>query len=222
MDLLIQDIRKRCRMQMDGIASGSMRKKGLDYKLNFGVSIPQIKGLAKRYRPNAQLAETLWNDNTRELKILATMLYPIEEYNNDVAHLWVSQIPNQEIREQLVFNLLQKLDDAFVLALLWVKDEAQDVRATGYWLLARLISSQKTVYNLDLNFFPYIWDDVLSVNVSLRNAAILFLKNAGRLSSFLAETILGKLAFLQSSENEVHKEVYDTLAFEYDYLYNSK
>lgn len=221
MDQLIQDIRRRCRMQMNGIASTSMRQKGLNYKLNFGVSIPQIKKLASRYTPNSQLAQTLWDDTTRELKILATLLYPIQEYKQEVADKWVQQVPNQEIREQLVFNLLQNLADAPTLGKLWANSPNEEIRATGYWLLARLVLTNKIDHSLNTDQYTFAYHDIRTPNITLRNATILFLKNVGRLSNSLADTILDKLAFLQSSDNPTDKEVYQALSFEYNYLYNS-
>ena len=90
---IIKDIRKRCRMAMNGIVSTNMRQRGLDYKLNFGLSVQQIKDLAKRYQPDSELAETLWADNTRELKILATLLYPTDSFTKEKAYEWAYLSP---------------------------------------------------------------------------------------------------------------------------------
>lgn len=220
MDELLRDIRTNCRKQMNGIASASMRKKGLNYKLNFGVPIQEIKIIAARYQPNSDLAEKLWLDETRELKILATLLYPIDDFNIDAANRWIGQIPNQEIREQVVFNLFQKFENAANLGLSWSASENGDTRATGYWLMSRLIMTKKVDNMVDLISFPFVWDDILSQNISLRNAAILFLKSVGRLSKSLSEEILEKLSHLKSSDNATEKEIYDSLAFEYEYLFD--
>ena len=40
---IIRDIRQRCRKAMNGIASTSMRQRGISYKVNFGLNIQQIK-----------------------------------------------------------------------------------------------------------------------------------------------------------------------------------
>ena len=55
----IQQIRADLRRSMNGVASKSMREKGLNYKLNFGVDIPRLREFAKRYPVDAQLAELL-------------------------------------------------------------------------------------------------------------------------------------------------------------------
>ena len=56
----IQQIRKQLRLAMNGVVSSSMRDKGMDYKMNFGVSVPKIKEIASQYEPSEALASLLW------------------------------------------------------------------------------------------------------------------------------------------------------------------
>lgn len=218
MEEIIKDIRKRCRMAMNGIASTSMRKQGVDYKLNFGVSIQKIKEIAERYTPEKDLAETLWEENTRELKILATLLYPIEEFTKEVADRWVKDISHQEIREQACINLFQKLDFAGKLATEWTAYEDEDIRATGYWLIASLIKIKRSS-EVHLDRYPEIWEDVVNNNTSLKNAALTALKFFGRVSKAITAEILSKLAPLNESDDLAKKEIYNSLKFEFEYLF---
>lgn len=216
---IIRDIRKRCRMAMNGVASASMRGYGLNYKLNFGVSIQKIKEIAARYQPDKDLAETLWLDGTRELKILATLLYPTDEFSKAVADRWVSQIPNQEIREQVCVNLFQVPDFADKVGLEWIGSEDENVRSTGYWLIVRRLLTKKFEGTIQTDTFQYVWRDIVSENVSLRNAAILFLKNAGKTTPQLAELILEKASVFKDAEDPLQKEIYDSLSFEFDFFH---
>ena len=43
----LKDIKTQLRLSMNGVVSQSMREKGLDYKLNFGVELPRIKSIAR-------------------------------------------------------------------------------------------------------------------------------------------------------------------------------
>lgn len=45
-----------------------MREKGLVYKLNFGVELPRIKGIAAGYEKDHSLAQALWKEDIRECK----------------------------------------------------------------------------------------------------------------------------------------------------------
>lgn len=220
-DEIIRDIRKRCRMAMNGIASASMRGYGLNYKLNFGVSIQKIKEIAARYESDKDLAETLWLDGTRELKILATLLYPTEQFTIETANRWVAQIPNQEIREQICVNLFQTTDFADEVGLEWINSEDDNVRSTGYWLLVRRLLTKTFNNTIQLDTFKYIWKDISSENVSLRNAATLFLKNTGKITPQLADQIMEKVTVFKNSESPIQKEIYDSLSFEFEFFYGN-
>lgn len=216
---IIRDMRRHCRLAMNGVVSTSMRQRGIAYKVNFGLTIQQIKDLAKHYTPGGELAEALWKEDTRELKILATLLYPTEKFTSENARQWLTAIHNQEIREQVCFNLFQNLPFAAVLVTDWCKNENEETRITGYWLLARLLLSKKSIH-IDLDDFHYIWGDIYSGNSFLRNAGLLALKHIGRQSKELSSSILIKLVSYKDSSDIIKKEAYDSLAFEFEYYFS--
>lgn len=216
---IIKDIRTRCRMAMNGVASASMRVHGLNYKLNFGVSTMQLKDLAKRYDSNSELAGLLWADGTRELKILATLLYPKTQLTKEIAKRWISDVPNQEIREQLCLNLLQFSSEAKELGIECANNISPEIRATGYVLLSRILVTQKYDVQIGLIQFTEIWNDLLSDNVSLKNGAKLFLQNLGKTSNERAEHILSQVSDLKDSEDLVKKEIFDSLTFEFEFYH---
>lgn len=218
MEEILKDIRKRCRMAMNGIASSSMRKQGIRYKLNFGVSIQKIKEISKRYTPNKELAENLWEEDVRELKILATLLFPISEYSKEIADKWVRDIEHQEIREQICINLLQHLPFAEQLTKEWTAYENENIRASGYWLLGYLVKTNK-IQDVDIDCYPSIWDDSISNNISLKNAVQTSLKLIGRISQSTADMILGNLESLRTSTDPIEQEIYNSIAFEFEYFF---
>ena len=67
----LKDIKTQLRLSMNGAVSQSMREKGLVYKLNFGVELPRIKGIAAGYEKDHSLAQALWKEDIRECKKLA-------------------------------------------------------------------------------------------------------------------------------------------------------
>ena len=60
----LKDIKTQLRLSMNGAVSQSMREKGLVYKLNFGVELPRIKGIAAGYEKDHSLAQALWKGGT--------------------------------------------------------------------------------------------------------------------------------------------------------------
>ena len=105
----IREIRKELRLAMNGVISTSMREKGIVYKLNFGVPYPEIKEIARKHKPNGELAAALWKEDIREFKILATFLQPAETLPLDEAKRWVKEIPYLEIAEHCCRNLFVHL-----------------------------------------------------------------------------------------------------------------
>ena len=43
----LKEIRTQLRLAMNGVISTSMREKGIVYKLNFGVPLPEIKQIGR-------------------------------------------------------------------------------------------------------------------------------------------------------------------------------
>ena len=74
----LKEIKSKFRLYMNGPVSQSMREKGMDYKINFGIEYPRIKEIAAGYEPNHELAQALWKENIRECKIMAGLLQPAE------------------------------------------------------------------------------------------------------------------------------------------------
>ena len=151
MQEVVQKIRKNLRLSMNGIASSLMREKGVDYKLNFGVSIPRLRQMAKQYAPNKALAETLWKEQTRELKILATLIYPPEEFA--LASVWIEDIDNQELAEQASMNLFCKMPDALFYASGWTKQDAIYPLICGFSVYNRLMMNGLTMNRQEADVF---------------------------------------------------------------------
>ncbi len=134
----IKEIKAQFRLFMNGVASQSMREKGLNYKLNFGIELPRLKEISLRYEKNHSLAGALWKENIRECKILATMLQPVETFLPEIADIWVEDITQPELAELACMNLFQHLPYASTKAFQWMADERQYFQVCGYLTFARL------------------------------------------------------------------------------------
>lgn len=143
----IQDIRKQLRLNMDGKKSSSMREKGLDYKMNFGVSVVKLKELARKYYPDPKLAEELWREDTRELRILASMIQNPNSFEH--AEIWLKGINNNEIAEQCVMNLFSKIKNAKEFALQWIVSKEPYTKLCGFLLIAKLLAKGIKIQDSD-------------------------------------------------------------------------
>ena len=147
----VKEIKQSFRQLMDGQTAQSMRDKGLEYKLNWGASIPMLRGKADEIANNQgltanslyDLAIELWKADVRECKILATMVMPAEEILPEVVDIWMEQTPSQEIAEQASFNLYQHLPFAAEKAYQWMASDKELEQLCGFHILTRLFMNKQ-------------------------------------------------------------------------------
>ena len=134
----VKQIKQSFRQMMDGAVAKSMRDKGLEYKLNWGATLPRLKEQAAEIGKNYELAIALWKEDVRECKILATMIMPAEKMLPEVCDIWMEQVPSQEMAEQVAFNLCQYLPYAPEKAFQWIASDKEYDQLCGFHVLTRL------------------------------------------------------------------------------------
>ena len=149
----IKEIKQSFRQMMDGMVAASMRQKGVQYKLNWGATLPRLKAKADEIGQNYDLAIALWKENVRECKILATMLMPADKMLSEVVDIWMEQTDCQEIAEQATFNLYQYLPYAPEKAYTWMASEKELYQLCGFHILSRLFMNGQEPNERGINEF---------------------------------------------------------------------
>ena len=134
----IKDIKSKFRLFMNGMVSQSMREKGMEYKLNFGIEYPRIKEIAAGYEPDHELAQALWKENIRECKILAGLLQPADTFYPEIADIWIEGMDYPELAETKK-KQKQRLPYASEVVFRWMVDEREMFQLCGFLLMARLL-----------------------------------------------------------------------------------
>ena len=138
---------------MDGMVASSMRQKGVDYKLNWGATLPRLREKADEIGKNYDLAIALWKENVRECKILATMIMPADKILPEVVDIWMEQIDSQEIAEQASFNLYQYLPCAPEKAYTWMASNKELNQLCGFHIISRLFMNHQEPNERGINEF---------------------------------------------------------------------
>ena len=149
----VKEIKQSFRLMMDGMVAKSMRDKGLEYKLNWGATLPRLREKADEIGKNYDLAIALWKENVRECKVLATMIMPAERMLPEVADIWMEQTPNLEIAEQAAFNLYQYLPYAPAKAYTWMASEKELYQLCGFHTISRLFMNKQEPNERGINEF---------------------------------------------------------------------
>lgn len=168
----LKQIKQSFRLLMNGEANRSMREKGVNYHLNWGVSLVDLRQMAKEYGKDYELAIELWKENIRECKILATMIMPAERMLPEIVDIWVEQTQEVEIAEQAAFNLYQHLDFAPEIAFRWISSCDAIRQISGYHILSRLFMRGLEPNERGINeFLDQALAALYDSNISVRHAA---------------------------------------------------
>ena len=148
-----QQILKLIKSRKSGEVADLMNQKGIHYKINWGVSIIEMREIAKQFEPDHLLALKLWNKHWRETMILATLIDEPKKVSEEQIDFWTKTFENIEIAEQASANLWVKTKFAFVKAMEWCRGKKHFMRYTGIHLIGRLALTDKSA--IDEMFEPF-------------------------------------------------------------------
>lgn len=113
------------RRERNGLVADTMHYDGARYGLNFGVSLPTIRTIARRERPDHAFACFLIGQQVRELQLAAFHLAD-PDYLTDPAEAarWRRALSNTELAEEAAFALLSRSEALPQLLPAWLSDAA--------------------------------------------------------------------------------------------------
>ncbi len=166
-----QQLLRQIKLRKNGDVSISMKKQGIEYKLNWGVSVVELRELARELKPDHLLALKLWNKKWRETMILATLLDEPDKVTEEQMDFWTKSFENREIAEQASANIWVKTKFAFAKAIEWSRGKKHLVRFTGIHLMGRLAITQKKA--IDEMFEPF-FEELAVVGKDPRLNAVIY------------------------------------------------
>lgn len=135
---------RRLKIEMNGAVSDAMREYGggqHGYGLNYGVSLPTIKDVAREYAPDHELALTLWKQDVRELKLAALFIDQPSAVTAAQMNKWAEEWRVPELAEQCAMQLFWRSPDAWQIIMKWIAlptGEAPMKRLAAFYMLGKL------------------------------------------------------------------------------------
>lgn len=196
-----QQLLKSIQLKKNGDVSDMMTQQGIQYKLNWGVAVFELRELARMYEPDHLLAMKLWNKQWRETMILATLLDNPTVVSEEQMDFWTKSFENNEIAEQASANLWVKSKFAFIKALEWCRGKKHVVRFTGIHLMGRLAIADKNA--IDEMFEPFFDElPILAKDDKLFTPLYRAIIAVGTRSKTLNELCIELARLLQLSDSE--------------------
>lgn len=96
------------RKQMNGAVADAMYYYGANYGLNYGVSLPTVRQIAKESEQDHDLALYLYKQQVRELRLAALYVAEGEKITMEELPSWAEGVINSEVAEEMAFALLPR------------------------------------------------------------------------------------------------------------------
>jgi len=151
------DIIQRLKSLSDPEAVKGMARFGINPENTYGVSVPDLRKIARGISTDHALAEQLWASGIHEARILASMIDEPEMVTEAQMESWVKGFDSWDVCDQCCSNLFDKAKFAYQKAAEWSKREEEFVKRAGFTLMATLaVHDKKAVDEEFVKFLPVI------------------------------------------------------------------
>jgi 3-methyladenine DNA glycosylase AlkD len=125
--------------QLEGMA-----KYGMATERRLGVSVPDMRKLAKETGKDHMLALELWKTGIAEARIVAALVDEPDKLAEQQMEDWVKDIDSWDVCDQVCMNLFEKSPLAWKKIIDWSGREEEFVKRTAFSLIACLAWHDRT------------------------------------------------------------------------------
>lgn len=124
-------------------ALDGMARYGINVENALGVSMPNLRKLARGLGKDHALAQSLWASGIHDARILACLVEEPEEVTENQAERWVKDFDSWDVCDGCCGNLFDKTAFAYRKAMEWNKRSEPFVKRAGFVLMAQLAVHDK-------------------------------------------------------------------------------
>jgi 3-methyladenine DNA glycosylase AlkD len=158
-----------------------MARYGISTTNRLGVSIPDLRKLAKEIGKDHKLASQLWAKGIDETKILASMIGEENKLTEEQAEKWVADFNSWDVCDQVCMNLFRKLSFVKKKIKKWSEREEEFIRRAAFSLIACIaVHNKKMPDDEFIKFFPIIKQGSVDKRNYVKKAVSWALRNIGK------------------------------------------
>ena len=131
-----------------------MARVGINTARAFGVPVPKIRQLARKYRRQHALAAELWASGCHEARILAGLIDDSKLVTPEQMDVWVADFDSWDVCDQVCLHLFVATPHAIKKVRQWAKDEREFVRRAAFATIASYCVHAKEAP--DAEFLPLL------------------------------------------------------------------
>lgn len=134
-----------------------MARFGISSVNTLGISIYDLRPMAKRIGRDHGLAGKLWSTGIHEARLLAGFIDEPEKVTEKQMETWAVDFDSWDVVDQVCSNLFDQTEFAYAKAVEWSEREEEFVKRAGFVLMASLSVHDKSAPDSRFEeFFPII------------------------------------------------------------------
>jgi 3-methyladenine DNA glycosylase AlkD len=158
-----------------------MAKYGMAVERRLGVSVPDMRKLAKEIGKDHKLALDLWRTGIAEARIVAGMVGDPAKLTEEQMEDWVKDIDSWDVCDQVCMNLFEKNRLAWKKIIDWSEREEEFVKRTAFSLIACLAWHDKKASDEKfIELLPVIIREATDERNFVKKAVNWALRNIGK------------------------------------------
>jgi 3-methyladenine DNA glycosylase AlkD len=196
---VLEELRSKARPEQ----LGGMARYGMAVEKRLGVSVPDMRKVAKETGRSHDLALGLWQTGIAEGRIVAAMIDEIEKLTEAQMEEWVRGIDSWDVCDQVCMNLFEKSPLAWKKILDWSKRQEEFVKRAAFALIACLAwHDKKAADERFIKLLPVIMSAATDERNFVRKAVSWALRNIGKRNLGLNEAALDAARKIRSLDSK--------------------
>lgn len=207
----VEEIMKKLREHARPDHVAGMARYGMAAERRLGVSVPDMRRIAKNAGKNHRLALELWKTGVPEAQIVASMIAEPEKLTEEEMENWVKDINSWDVCDQVCMNLFEKTPFAWKKIREWSERKEEFVKRAAFALMACLAWHDKETRDEQfIDLIPLIQKGAVDERNFVKKAVSWALRNIGKRNVNLNTAALHAARKLQRMDSRAARWIAST------------
>jgi 3-methyladenine DNA glycosylase AlkD len=180
-----------------------MARYGINQKNNLGISIYQLRPIAKEIGKNHELALKLWDSKIHDARLMACFIDEPERVTTDQMDDWVNDFDSWDICDHACTSLFDLSPLAYEKVFQWAEHEKEFVKRAAFSLIAGLTVHDKKANDKNFeDFLPLLIHHAVDDRNYVKKAVNWALRNIGKRNLYLNKAALVTAKEMQKMDSK--------------------
>lgn len=180
-----------------------MARFGISSEGTLGISIYDLRPMAKRIGKDHELAGRLWASGIHEAKVLASYIDEPDKVTEKQMEAWAKDFDSWDVVDQVCSSLFDQTKFAYSKAVEWSSRDEEFVKRAGFVLVAALtVHDKKASDGAFVKFLPIIKRESGDDRNFVKKAVNWALRQIGKRNPMLNKAAIGVAKELQNMDSK--------------------